>query len=140
MEYSEIKELYHHGIKGQKWGVRRFQNEDGSLTPAGKKRYESQKAILTGVSDIANKSSEMLRSNTGSKRVSKNYSNLTDEELRKRVNRLNLERQYGELTGDTKYVMTGKEKTREILQTIGSVAGIAATSVGVALAIKQLKG
>ena len=33
-------ELYHHGIKGQKWGVRRFQNKDGSLTPAGKKRYD----------------------------------------------------------------------------------------------------
>lgn len=32
-------ELYHHGILGQKWGVRRYQNEDGSLTPAGKKRY-----------------------------------------------------------------------------------------------------
>lgn len=33
-------ELHHHGIKGQKWGVRRFQNKDGSLTPAGKKRYD----------------------------------------------------------------------------------------------------
>ena len=33
------EELYHHGIKGQKWGVRRYQNEDGSLTDAGKKRY-----------------------------------------------------------------------------------------------------
>ena len=32
-------ELYHHGVKGQKWGVRRYQNEDGSLTAAGKKRY-----------------------------------------------------------------------------------------------------
>lgn len=32
-------ELYHHGIKGQKWGIRRFQNEDGTLTAAGKKRY-----------------------------------------------------------------------------------------------------
>lgn len=32
-------ELYHHGIKGQKWGVRRYQNEDGTLTDAGKKRY-----------------------------------------------------------------------------------------------------
>lgn len=31
-------ELYHHGIKGQKWGVRRFQNPDGSLTAAGRKR------------------------------------------------------------------------------------------------------
>lgn len=32
-------ELYHHGIQGQKWGVRRYQYEDGSLTPEGKKRY-----------------------------------------------------------------------------------------------------
>lgn len=31
--------LYHHGIKGQKWGERRFQNEDGSLTPEGRERY-----------------------------------------------------------------------------------------------------
>jgi flavin-dependent dehydrogenase len=31
--------IKHHGIKGQKWGVRRFQKEDGSLTPAGEKRY-----------------------------------------------------------------------------------------------------
>lgn len=34
-----MNELYHHGIKGQKWGVRRYQYADGSLTPAGLKRY-----------------------------------------------------------------------------------------------------
>lgn len=32
-------ELYHHGIKGMRWGVRRYQNKDGSLTPQGKKKY-----------------------------------------------------------------------------------------------------
>lgn len=36
---SYKNELYHHGIKGQKWGVRRYRNEDGTLTAAGKKRY-----------------------------------------------------------------------------------------------------
>ena len=33
-------ELYHHGVKGQKWGVRRYQNKDGSLTPKGKQHYD----------------------------------------------------------------------------------------------------
>ena len=32
--------LTHHGIKGQKWGIRRFQNDDGSLTTKGKQRYK----------------------------------------------------------------------------------------------------
>ena len=34
-------ELYHHGVKGQRWGVRRYQNKDGSLTSEGKKKYGS---------------------------------------------------------------------------------------------------
>ena len=38
-EYNEF--LAHHGIKGQKWGVRRYQNEDGSLTPLGKKNLKA---------------------------------------------------------------------------------------------------
>lgn len=32
-------EMYHHGIKGQRWGIRRYQNRDGTLTPLGKRRY-----------------------------------------------------------------------------------------------------
>lgn len=48
MEYNNCyrmrsnEELYHYGVKGQKWGVRRYQNKDGSLTPAGRKHQARQ--------------------------------------------------------------------------------------------------
>jgi hypothetical protein len=41
-------ELYHHGVKGQKWGVRRYQNKDGSLTPEGRKHYDINETTKKG--------------------------------------------------------------------------------------------
>ena len=56
--YSDA--LYHHGIKGQKWGRRRYQNTDGTLTAAGKDRYKHPDGYLTraGVEKYLNKKSD----------------------------------------------------------------------------------
>ena len=45
--------IAHHGIKGQRWGIRRYQNEDGSLTPAGEKRYSGKNGDEKRRRDVA---------------------------------------------------------------------------------------
>lgn len=72
--------LQHFGILGMKWGVRRYQNEDGTLTEEGKARYGKD-------SDSESK-----------KWNKKDAETLSDEELRRRNNRLNMEQQYRNLT------------------------------------------
>lgn len=73
--------LAHWGITGMKWGVRRFQNPDGSLTEEGKLRY--------------------IRKENEAKRKKK-VSEMTDQELRERLNRLTLEKQYRDLVWELK--------------------------------------
>ena len=136
--------LGHSGIKGQKWGIRRFQNEDGSLTEEGKKRYgnpETYRAVAKevssleeatkGASSAVSTAASIINTQRGSKAIRKDYSNLSDKELQEKINRLNLERAYGDLSGDTKYVKTGKEKAREILQTAGATLAIASTAIAI---------
>ena len=77
----ENKTLQHHGIKGQKWGIRRFQNKDGSLTPAGKKRQSDSEG--------------------DSKPKKRKLKDLSDAELREKINRMELEKRYKDLK-DTK--------------------------------------
>ena len=70
-------ELAHHGIKGQKWGVRRFQNADGTRTAAGKKRRSKEEPDLEKSLDP--------------KVLYKNRDKLSDAELDKKLNRLRKE-------------------------------------------------
>ena len=71
--------LAHHGIKGQKWGIRRFQNEDGTLKNAKRRNKPESKTWK-----------------------SKDAANLSDEEMKRRLKRLRDERDYRNLTESRK--------------------------------------
>ncbi len=86
-------ELYHWGIKGMKWGVRRYQNKDGTLTAAGKKHYAGD--------GNAGENAQEQKVDYAPKRSGRNAEEYTDEELRARINRLQMEKQYRDLQGQT---------------------------------------
>lgn len=111
MAYNE---LYHWGIKGQKWGVRRYRNEDGSLTEEGKKRYAKR---VERTSKIRNLTGSRNTSSLKEAR-SRNIEEMSDQELQRYINRLNLERNYRSLT--KKDLMKGNKIARDILTYYGT--------------------
>lgn len=106
-------ELYHWGIKGQKWGVRRYQNRDGTLTAAGKIRYSD------GNSESRNVSPDYVRAHT-----SKSISEMSDQELRDRINRLNMETNYKRLTSSPSNLKKAMTTAASVAAAMGTVASL----------------
>ena len=204
-------ELYHYGIKGQKWGVRRYQNKDGSLTPAGKKRrsssdevrnmstdelrqkvrrlsneqryidltksssssiskaadgierasriggdankiYKSMNGENNPYSKVANQGIDTMsrtarltkkidsnvRSKNDTAKALKKLETMSDADLAKEVDRLDLEQQYSRLSNSK--IRRGKTSVNEVLDIAGDIVGIGASAVTIAIGIKKLMG
>jgi len=122
MHMSDIVEntLQHFGIRGMKWGIRRFQNPDGTLTPAGKERYRKK-----GYSDDY----ITARSLKG-----KGYKKLSDRDLKRVVKRLDTEKRFRELSINE--YAKGMEVAKMILSvgtTIAGIYGLSQTPLGKAI-------
>lgn len=83
--YISNNELYHFGIKGQKWGIRRYQNPDGTLTEAGKRRKAKEESL----SDDEKRFRELKK---------KKFSEMSNDEVNEYNNRANLYQNYKRLT------------------------------------------
>ena len=175
-------ELYHHGVKGMKWGIRRYQNKDGTLTNRGKSRYErdakskdydrydadtgkyykkTKKGRKTIDADASryfkedlerskrladsgrNLSGDMKRAidtSTRNRNVPKmDLSNMSDQEMRNRINRSILEKQYNNMF-NPRNESKGRKYASRVFEKTGNALAITSSAFGIALAIKELRG
>lgn len=179
----ENNELYHWGVKGMKWGVRRYQNKDGSLTESGQKRYnreadkneydqlrddgvrfkqtkkgktvtldanpyryakednEALRGVLNESRNLTNASKNAIDSSirrTKNNRPKMDLTNMSDKEMRDQINRALLEKQYNDMFAPQK-TTKGREYVSDVLDSVGSVLGVGASAVGLAVGILTLR-
>ena len=101
--------LAHHGIRGMRWGVRRYQNKDGSLTSAGRKK----------MAKLDKEYSKLTRQKRNTESPNTRLSKMTDDEIRARINRINLERDYLDLINNQDSI-NKQSKGKSFIKTVRS--------------------
>ena len=125
--------IAHHGTKGMHWGIRRYQNADGSLTPAGRKRYMKsnrfrQKYLREQAkrleeerrrSETLQQRKARLMKSSDAEEIFKNKDLFTNEEIRNRIDRIKIE---NELASYIKHKPTKMDKAKKAMDNAITIA------------------
>lgn len=171
----------HHGVVGMKWGVRRYQNKDGTLTAEGRKRQSGEssakkpntasktaEAVGSAKSsnkvdggqgetsakkqDVGSKLTKTTESSKAAKKVDKakaakkveapqpTYKTLSDDELRARISRLELEKRYKELARNPTKKSKGKDFVMDVLEKSGKNIATQLSTYAMGSLVNKLAG
>lgn len=131
-------DLRHHGIKGMKWGIRRYQTKDGKLTNEGRARLKDDIDNAGKAVDKAKKFNNSRVKKAQEDKIKDDVSKMTDQELQKIVNRLNMEERYKQVM-NSRAAEAGKDTTTKILDYAGTILTVGASAVTLMIKMQELK-
>lgn len=160
--------LAHHGILGMRWGHRKSgasvtRSSSGSkkmsdeelqtsvkrmnlekqykeLSKQSASKTERAKKLVDATSGLVNQAQKLNNDSIKSSRQKMDLSHMTDQQLRDRINRSNLEKQYNDMFGsEVQHVSKGKQYTTKILDTAGTALALGGSALTIALSIKELR-
>lgn len=138
-----MNELYHHGVLGMRWGVRRNNSSDSSGEPSRLRRFARNtnvndvSSMINNSKTINNETSRIVKNKTISKHK-KTAEQMTNKELQDAITRMNLEKQFSTLSAEK--TTAGKISAMDVLDTVGTVLTIAGAAAGLYGTVKSVSG